>query len=80
MENIKMIVTDLDNTLLRKDKTISEYTRSVFGKCRKARLLTVFATARPERATRQWQFDRASCDDDGVAKYIDEYLAKTSIF
>ena len=61
MKNTKMIVTDLDNTLLRKDKTISEYTKFVFEKCRKAGLLTVFATARPERATRQWQFDRSSC-------------------
>ena len=61
MTNIKMIVTDLDNTLLRKDKTISEYTMSVLNKCRESGFLIVFATARPERATRQWQIDRSSC-------------------
>ena len=61
MRNIKMIVTDLDNTLLRKDKTISEYTKTVFHKCRESGFLIVFATARPERATIQWQIDRSSC-------------------
>lgn len=30
---IKLIVTDLDNTLLRNDKTISGYTASVLKKC-----------------------------------------------
>jgi len=55
MDNIKMIVTDLDKTLLRKDKSISDYTKSVFYKCHENGLLIVFATARPERATKQWQ-------------------------
>ena len=31
--------TDLDGTLLRRDKTISDYTASVFYRCRKAGLL-----------------------------------------
>jgi hydroxymethylpyrimidine pyrophosphatase-like HAD family hydrolase len=30
--SIKMIVTDLDNTLLHRDKTISDYTRDVFNR------------------------------------------------
>ena len=54
-----MIVTDLDNTLLRKDKSISDYTESVLEKCHKSGLLMVFATARPERATRRWQIDKS---------------------
>ena len=29
MKNIKMIVTDLDGTYLRTDKTISEYSRKI---------------------------------------------------
>lgn len=61
MKNIKIIVTDLDKTLLRKDKTISEYTKSIFKKCHQAGLFIVFATARPERATRQWQINGSSC-------------------
>ena len=60
MKNIKMIVTDLDNTLLRKDKTTSDYTKSIIKKCIERGLLVVFATARPERATRQWQINKES--------------------
>ena len=44
---IKMIVTDLDRTLLRTDKTISDYTIKVLGRCRKYGIKVVFATARP---------------------------------
>jgi len=54
MKNIKMIVTDLDNTLLKKDKTISDYTRKVLNKCHENNILIVYATARPERATKTW--------------------------
>ena len=42
----KMIVTDLDMTVLRTDKTISDYTRNVFNKCNQKGLITVVATAR----------------------------------
>lgn len=47
---IKMIVTDLDRTLLRTDKTISEYTFRILNQCRKRGIKVVFATARPKRA------------------------------
>lgn len=46
MKSIKMIVSDLDNTLLRDDKTISDYTRSVLEACQKLGILFVPATAR----------------------------------
>ena len=55
MENIKIIITDLDNTILRKDKTISAYTTLILKKCLEYGFIIAFATARPERATRQWQ-------------------------
>jgi Cof subfamily protein (haloacid dehalogenase superfamily) len=45
---IKLIVTDLDNTLLRRDKTFSGYSTHVFECCRKRGILFVFATARPK--------------------------------
>ena len=45
-----MLVTDLDNTLLRGDKSISEYTATVFRRCREGGMKIVFATARPRRA------------------------------
>ncbi len=43
---IKLIVTDLDGTLLRDDKTISDYTKSVLQKCRNAGIKVAYATAR----------------------------------
>src|SRR5690625_854759 len=43
---IKMIVTDLDETLLRTDKTISQYTMDTLKKARKHGIKVVFATAR----------------------------------
>lgn len=41
-----LIVTDLDGTVLRSDKTISLYTAGVFKACQKEGLLTAVATAR----------------------------------
>ena len=43
---IKMIVTDLDGTLLRSDKTISENTLEVLNRCRKSGIKVVYATGR----------------------------------
>ena len=48
--NIKMIVTDLDKTLLRSEVFISEYTADVFKQCRSKGIKTAFATARSIRA------------------------------
>ena len=43
---MKLIVTDLDNTLLRSDKSISNYTIEVFEKCRQQGYIIAFATAK----------------------------------
>ena len=43
---INMIVTDLDDTLLRTDKTISEYTTSILRRCSERGIKVAFATAR----------------------------------
>ena len=50
MENIKMIITDLDETLLYSDKSISEYTISVLEKCREKGIKIAFATARSTKS------------------------------
>ena len=47
---IKMIVTDLDGTLLRDDKTVSEFTKSALQRCRAAGIKTIFATGRGENS------------------------------
>jgi len=43
---MKAIITDLDRTLLRTDKSISEYTYAVLKKCRDRGILLMAATAR----------------------------------
>ncbi|MDL2233025.1 Cof-type HAD-IIB family hydrolase [Ruminococcaceae bacterium OttesenSCG-928-L11] len=54
---IKLIVTDLDNTLLDSQKTISPFTIDILRQCQKKGLMIAFATARPERATKKYQRD-----------------------
>ena len=44
--NIKMIVTDLDGTLLKTDKSISPHTKSILERCRKSGIKVVYATGR----------------------------------
>jgi len=48
-KNIKLIVVDLDGTLLTSDKTITEFTKQTLEKCRRQGILTAIATARPIR-------------------------------
>lgn len=49
---IKMVVTDLDRTLLKDDKTISTYTAETLEELRRKGIPFVVATARPERAVK----------------------------
>jgi len=48
---IKMIVTDLDDTLLRTDKTISDYTKNILNRCREAGVKVAYATGRGRSAS-----------------------------
>ena len=56
---ITMIVIDLDDTLLRRDKTVSDYTRDVLRRCRKVGIKLVIATGRghPEEVAPTELFD-----------------------
>jgi hypothetical protein len=47
-----MIATDLDGSLLRDDKTVSERTKSVLRQCREAGIKVVYATGRGGSAER----------------------------
>jgi Cof subfamily protein (haloacid dehalogenase superfamily) len=47
----KLIITDLDRSLLRNDKTISDFSVEVIEKCRQKGNIISFATARPIRTT-----------------------------
>ena len=49
---IKAIVTDLDDTLLRYDKTVSQFTIDILTRCREKGIKLIIATARSNRASR----------------------------
>lgn len=51
---MKAIITDLDRTLLRTDKTLSEYTLDIMRKCHDKGIAVMTATARPERSILQY--------------------------
>ncbi len=61
MTMVKMIITDLDGTLLRSDKTISDYTVDVLRRCQMAGIKIVFATARSTQAASRFR-DRFAPD------------------
>jgi len=62
--NIKLIVTDLDNTFLRHDKTVSDYTVQVFQHIRNRGILIAFATARDFRFVTEYITPRTSITPD----------------
>ena len=47
--SIKMIITDLDGTLLRDDKTVSERNKLALSRCRELGIKVIFATGRAYR-------------------------------
>ncbi|MBQ7293459.1 MAG: HAD family phosphatase, partial [Clostridia bacterium] len=47
---MKLVATDLDSTLLRSDKNISDYTVEIFKECKKKGILVGFASSRAESA------------------------------
>lgn len=46
--DVRMVALDLDGTLLRSDKSVSQYTREALQKCRAQGVLIAVATARSE--------------------------------
>ena len=48
---IRMIATDLDNTMLRNDRNFTDYAVSVLNRCREAGVKIVFVTARSRQAS-----------------------------
>ena len=53
-ENVKVIIVDLDRTLLRSDKTLSDDTVSVLQACKRRGMKLMVATARPLRDTMEF--------------------------
>ncbi|MGN0522184.1 MAG: HAD family hydrolase [Eubacterium sp.] len=50
----EMIVTDLDGTLLRTDKSISDLTKNTINELKKSGVIFVLATARPIRSVKRF--------------------------
>ena len=80
--SIRMVVTDLDGTLLRNDKSISELSLAVFRQCRKRGVKVVYATGRGNSAIAlapSEHFDGAVRMNGAMAFVInDETLPKTN--
>ena len=72
---IRMLITDLDNTLLRTDKTISAYSAAVLQNLIERGVVLGFATGRPIRAVRTWLSlpvpMRVEIFHNGAVVYID---------
>lgn len=78
--DIQMIVTDLDGTLFRTDKTVSAYTRDVLQRCRELGIRTAIATARgnPEKMLPTEQSD-AKILCNGALIVVDGAVHKQTI-
>lgn len=76
-KQIRMIVTDLDRTLLKSDKTISENSLEIFEKCRQKGIKIVIATFRSIRSASDY-YSLLKCDaaayHNGAVAYIGDEL------
>ena len=74
----KAIITDLDRTLLRTDKSISDYTMEVFQRCRERAVRVMVATARPIRDIPEFQkqivFDAVTATNGAVIELPDRRI------
>ncbi len=52
--DIRLILTDLDDTLLTKNSDINDYTQHIFAECKKHGILIGFATARARKVSEKY--------------------------
>lgn len=78
----KLILLDLDGTLLRSDKTISDYTLSVLNNCRKKNIKIAVSTARGESNAKSFLSavnpDIIISSSGAVVKYDDKVIYSSS--
>lgn len=76
----KLLLFDLDGTLLRSDKSITEHTLSVLRKCRKKGLMLGISTARREQYSVAFLSDLfpdvVISNGGALVKHRDEYIYK----
>ncbi len=80
-KQIKLFLTDLDDTLLTSGQQITERTRQVFQRCREQGILTGFATARAEMPSQKYidilQPDVKVLNNGGLVKIGEETVVQT---
>ena len=82
MALVKLIVSDLDGTLLRSDSVISDHTKSVLARCRAAGVKIVYATGRggsADRVAPAELFDGRIIQNGAVAVAGDDVIYKRLI-
>ena len=84
MKDIRMVVTDLDSTLLRRDKTVSAFTLETIAEMRRRGIIFAIATARPYRSVKKpfpWLEYDAACYHNGALVHVDgQEIASIGIF
>lgn len=82
MENYKLLLFDLDGTLLRSDKTISQVTLRALRECREKGILIGVSTSRGEQNAlsfiEELQPDILIASGGALVKYQGEYIYKAS--
>lgn len=80
MEHYKLLLFDLDGTLLRSDKTISSKTLQALQKCRQNGVLIGMSTSRSEQNALSFiddlQPDILITSGSALVKYQHEYIYK----
>lgn len=74
MKDIRMVVTDLDSTLLRRDKTVSAFTLDTIAELRRRGIVFAIATARPYRSVKipfPWLKFDAAAYHNGALVHVD---------
>jgi len=71
LNSCQMVVMDLDNTLLRNDKSVSKYTKTTIERIKNNKVPIVFATARPERGAQNIEItpDGIISNNGAIVKY-----------
>lgn len=83
MNDIRMVVTDLDSTLLRRDKSVSGFSLETIAEMRRRGIIFAIATARPYRSVKipfPWlRYDAAAYHNGALVHVEDREIASIGI-
>lgn len=79
-KKVKLIITDLDQTLLKGDKSVSEFALETLKKCKEQGISIAIATARSDRAAKRYvdliKPDIVITNGGALARHNDEVIYK----